>query len=468
MTGSLTRRLLASLWDREFDDADAAAARRLLLDHIAVAAWGSQIEAGELMRAHVMGDLDGGEPTLPLIGTSERASATAASMANAVAAAAYEFDDTHTGASVHPGAVIFPAAMAAATIAGSDTQTFLRSVIIGYEVMCRVGRAAGGPAHRARHFHPTSTTGHFGAAAAAATCLGLDVDASVAALTLSGTMAGGSMQFLVDGSNTKQVHPAFAVQRGVQAAQLAARGFPGVADPIGGERAFLAAQSADPHPERILAGLGEVASEIVNTGIKPYPSCRNTQTPLDALLAVRAEHDLRPEDVVRVQFGLIEPGVATIYEPVAVKRRPTSLVDAQFSMPFVAAIAILHGEVTPALFTEERYAAPEVLALADRVECVHDPELDRSYPAHWPAWVRIETGDGGVLTGQAEDPRGDPANPLSDAELSAKFRSLTDHAYGRRQQEEVESAVATLGATTSLAGLVSTLQSTGDQSAEAW
>jgi 2-methylcitrate dehydratase PrpD len=439
------------------DADDVSAARGLLLDHIAVAAWGSAIDAGRIMARHAIDDLDQGGPSLPLIGTDESASAVAASMANAVAAAVYEFDDTHTGASVHPGAVIFPAAMAAARLSSCDGATFLRSVIVGYEVMCRVGRAAGGPAHRARHFHPTSTTGHFGAAAAASVCLGLDVDTTVAALTLSGTMAGGSMQFLVDGALTKQVHPAFAVQRGVQGAQLAARGFPGVADPIAGERAFLAAQSTDPRPELLLAGLGEVALEITNTGIKPYPSCRNTQSPLDALLAVRRDHGLEADDVQRITFGLIASGIATVFEPVAVKRRPTTLVEAQFSMPFVAAVALLDGEVTPAQFTEDRYSDPAVLALAERVDCVHDPELDTDYPQHWPSWVRIETRGGDVLEGRTEDPKGDPANPLSVDELKAKFRTLTSPSYSPSRQAAIERSVDGLGEAGDFSDLVAAL-----------
>jgi 2-methylcitrate dehydratase PrpD len=454
---SVTRDLIQHLWDSVPEPTDLNAARRLLLDHIAVAAWGSGIEAGQTMRRHVVADLHQSGQTLPLIGTDQHVSAVAASMANSVASAAYEFDDTHTGASVHPGSVVFPAAMAAARLSGCDSASFLKAVVVGYEVMCRVGRAAGGPAHRARHFHPTSTTGHFGAAAAASVCFDFDVDTTVAALTLGGTMAGGSMQFLVDGALTKQVHPAFAVQRGVHGAQLAGHGFGGVADPIAGERAFLAAQSTDPRPDLILAGLGQVPSEITNTGIKPYPSCRNTQSPLDALFAVQRDHDLKAEDIVRVTFGLIKPGIATVFEPVAVRRRPATLADAQFSMPFVAAVALLDGEVTPAQFAEDRFSDSAVLALADRIDCVHDPELDKAYPAHWPSWVRVETRSGDILEGRVEDPKGDPANPLDDQELLAKFRTLTVPTYSAERQDEIVRSVDGLGETADFDDLVAAL-----------
>lgn len=455
--GSATRRLVEALWDASPHPEDLDAARRLLLDHIAVAAWGSDLEAGRIMRRHAREDLTYGGPHLPLVGAGGSASAIAAAMANAVAASCYEYDDSHTGASVHPGSVIFPAALAASVLAGSDPATFLRAVVVGYEVMCRVGRAVNPPAHRARHFHPTATTGHFGAAAAAAVCYRLDVDTTVAALTLSGTVAGGSMQFLPEGGWTKQVHPAFAVQRGVHAAQLAARGFPGVRDPIAGERAFLAAQSEEPRPELLLADLGRGPSEIRQTGIKPYPSCRNSQSPADALLALRREHGVRPEEVESIRFGLIRPGIVTVAEPAEAKRRPTTLVEAQFSMPFVAAVALMDGELTPRQFEPARFADPATRALMDRVECVHDPELDRHYPGNMPAWVSVTTTDGRTLAARASDPRGDPANPLSDEELREKFRVLTGGSYPGPRAEAIIGSVARLPGDGSLGELLAGL-----------
>jgi 2-methylcitrate dehydratase PrpD len=445
---SLTRSLLEPLlgWQAGTAMPDAAqAARRLLLDHVAVAAWGSRSVVATTVRAHALADLArGGGPGLPVFGTGQRCSAVEAAMANAVAAACYEFDDTHTPASAHPGSVIFPAALAAAVISGCGADRFMTAVCAGYEVMCRVARAVNPHAHRARHFHPTSTTGHFGAAAAAAICLDLDLDTAVAALSLAGTVAGGSMQFLVEGAVTKQLHPAYAVQRGVQAALLASRGFPGLADPIGGARGFLAAQSGDPRPERLLAGLGTAPAEIARCGIKPYPSCRNTQSPVDALFAVLGAHPVPADQVERVTFGLIKTGLATVWDPPERRRRPRTLADAQFSMPFVAAVALLDGRLEADQFQDERYADPAVVTLMDRVECVADPKLDVRYPASWPAWAQVTTVSGQRYRAEVEHPRGDPESPLTDAELLAKFDSLTRHCYDDDRRSELLAAVAGL------------------------
>jgi 2-methylcitrate dehydratase PrpD len=353
--------------------------------------------------------------------------------------------------------VIFPAALAAAAIAGCDERRFLSAVYAGYEVMCRVARAVNPHAHRARHFHPTSTTGHFGAAAAAAVCLDLDLDRAVNALALAGTVAGGSMQFLVEGAITKQLHPAYAVQRGVQAALLAGRGFPGLADPIGGTRGFLAAQSEAPRPERLLAGLGIDPPEVTRTGVKPYPSCRNTQSAVGALFGLLTEHPVTAGDVDTVTVGLIRPGLATVWEPPTRTRRPKTLADAQFSMPYVTAVTLLDRALGTEQFAESRYADPDVVALMDRVECVPDPALDDRYPAEWPAWVEIRTRSGDVLRGAADQPKGDPGNPLTDAELAAKFADLTRLRHTDAQREAIMSAVAALPRPGSLAELLTHL-----------
>jgi 2-methylcitrate dehydratase PrpD len=252
------------------------------------------------------------------------------------------------------------------------------------------------------------------------------------------------MQFLPEGAVTKQLHPAYAVQRGVQAALLARRGFPGLADPIGGTRGFLLAQSEDPKPERLLAGLGTAPAEITICGIKPYPSCRNTQSPVDALFALLGEHQVAAGDVERLTFGLIKTGLATVWDPPERRRRPRSLADAQFSMPFVAAVTLLDRRLEADQFQAGRYTDPAVVALMDRVECVSDPALDARYPGSWPAWAELTTTGGQRFRAEAEHPRGDPGNPLTAAELAAKFDSLTRHCYDDGGRAALRGAVAGL------------------------
>ena len=157
----------------------------------------------------------------PLIGTGRTADPIRAAMGNAVAAHSIEYDDVHNASSSHPGVVVFPAAIAGSQISGAEIEDFVLAVFRGYEVMCRVGRAANPQAHYERHFHPTGTIGHFGAATAAASLLGLDVEQTVSAVGIAATMASGSMQFLLDGAWTKRFHPAHAARDGIEAALMA-------------------------------------------------------------------------------------------------------------------------------------------------------------------------------------------------------------------------------------------------------
>ena len=279
-------------------------------------------ETGSARSAQRWAKLLGSDGTsFPVIGRSGTLSAVPAALANAVASHSIEYDDTHNAASLHPGAVVFPTAMAVATITEASTAEFITAILRGYEVMCRVGRAANPAAEYARHLHPTATVGHLGAATASASLLGLDKLRATWALGIASTMAGGGMQFLVDGSSTKRLHPALAVQNGINAARLAGESFDGGQDGIAGPRGFLASHSADPHPEWLLEGFGTSPLELRLTSIKAHTCCRYNQGPIDAVLNLRAEHGISPAEVTGVTIGLPTAAVDIVAEPRAGKAR---------------------------------------------------------------------------------------------------------------------------------------------------
>lgn len=437
---SLTRHLvegLATLDYTTFGERDRAALRDKLLDHLACAARGSRTASAAAARAFV-GEMEvHGKDAVPLIGTRESAPPPIGALLNAVAAHSIEYDDLHNSSSTHPGVVIFPSALAAASMAGADGEAFLLGAAIGYEVMGRVGRAAGPAGQYRRYLHPTSTCGALGAAATTASILGLDVETTVSALGIAATMAGGSMQFLEDGAWTKRLHPGLAARGGIQAALLAKAGFYGGEDGIGGSKGFLVSVSDEARPERLLEGFGDGDLEVTETSLKAHTCCRYKQGPIDALLALRAAHRLTPEEVAEVELGLVSAGVDIIAEPVEAKRAPRNVVEAQFSMPYGAAVALCDGRADLAQYDETRLSDPRVKALMARVHYRTDPALDARYPAHWPAWARITTRDGRVLEAQVDDPKGDPGNPLSPAELRAKCDALMGQAYSDERREAI-------------------------------
>jgi 2-methylcitrate dehydratase PrpD len=378
-------------------------------------------------------------------------------MANAAAAHAIEFDDTHNAASLHPGVVIFPASTAAALIADADDATFMLGVVVGYETMCRIGRAINPSSHYQRHFHPTGTVGHFGAAASAARILGLGPETTTAALGIAATMAAGSMEFLVDGAWTKRIHPALAARNGIEAALLASEGFVAPADGIGGPRGFLASYSANPNPDLVLAGFGEMPLEVRSTSIKAHTCCRYNQGPIDAILELRGAHNLSADDVTHVKVGMVATGLDIVWDPPAAKRRPHSVVDAQFSMPFAAAVAIAHGRAALQEYSDSQLADPRILRLMDATECVHDAELDRTFPRMWRAWAEVETKDGRTVRTTVDYPKGDPENAFTPRELRAKFASLAEPAYGADGADLIAAAADKIPDPGSLSALLALL-----------
>ena len=457
---SRTRELAEAVSGIEVDglgDAEIEAVRRLLLDHLGVAAAGSVTDSATTFRRTMDRFAHDASAALPVIGAGVTAAPVPAAMANAVAGHSIEYDDVHNSSSSHPGVVMYPAAMAATALAGGDERDLVRAVVIGFEVMCRAGRAADPAAHYARHFHPTGTIGSLGAAAAAAAAFGLDADGINSAIGIAATMASGSMEFLRDGAWTKRLHPALAARNGVEAGLLAADGYVGTDDGICGERGFLAAHSEAPEPDRLLEGWGRWPLEVVSTSIKRHTCCRYNQGAIDALLAIRSDHGVGAGDVESVVIGIPSVAVDIVAEPAASKRRPASVVDAQFSLAFGAAAALLWGRAGLAEYEEARLSDPAALALMDRVGYEVDPEIDRDFPDKWRAWARVTTHSGDVHTQRVDDPKGDPGNPFTDDECREKFDDLASAVYNSEARDAIAEHALSMGAPGSWKALIDSL-----------
>ncbi|MCE2512989.1 MAG: MmgE/PrpD family protein [Acidimicrobiia bacterium] len=457
---SRTRELADAVHGIGFDSLDRTeieAVRRLLLDHLGVAAAGSMTDSAAAFRRAIGRFAHDESAALPVIGAGVVAAAVPASMANAVAGHSIEYDDVHNSSSSHPGVVVYPAAMAATALAGGDERDLVRAVVIGFEVMCRAGRAADPAAHYARHFHPTGTIGTLGAAAAAAAALGLDADGLNSAVGISVSMASGSMEFLADGAWNKRLHPALAARNGVEAGLLAADGYMGNVDGICGDRGFLAAHSEAPSPDRLLEGWGERPLEVVDTSIKRHTCCRYNQGAIDALLTIRGTHGVGADDVESVVIGIPSVAVDIVAEPAATKRRPVSVVDAQFSLAFGAAAALVWGRAGLAEYDETRLDDPAALTLMDRVGYEVDPEIDRDFPEKWRAWARVTTRSGDTHYEWVDDPKGDPGNPFTDAECREKFDDLASAVYSPDARTAIAEHALSIGVPGSWKALIDSL-----------
>jgi len=381
--------------------------------------------------------LDGrGEATV--FGDAGTWSPAVAALLNGALGHSLDFDDTHADASLHASAPVVPAAFAVGELVGASGRDVLTAIVAGYEVCCRLGQALDPTSHYARGFHPTATAGTYGAAAAAGKLFGLSKERLVAAFGVSGSQAAGSLQFLVNGAWNKRYQVGAAAMNGVIAATLARNDFVGATQSVEGKHGLLAGYTDDAHPERVTAGLGNIY-ETMRIGVKPYPSCRYTHAAIDALIAMRREHNLTPDQIRRVEIGLHRNGI-TLTGDAATKRHPTSVVGGQFSMFFTGAVALDQGRF--GWDDYERLGDAAIDALADRFDVVRDERLEIGREHPFGARVSITT-DQAVHERIQHDPSGEP-NSFPDAQAMAeKFLTLARPVLDARA-DQLADAILTL------------------------
>jgi 2-methylcitrate dehydratase PrpD len=354
-----------------------------------------------------------------------------------------DFDDTHERSSLHPGAPVVAAALASAERIGASGSRLIAAIVAGYDVAVRIGLALDPAAHYARGFHPTATAGVFGATAAAALLHGDDAATLESAFGINLSQASGSLQFSVDGAQTKPVQVGFAAHNAVLARELAAAGVRGPAEALEGRSGLLNAYSGAGDARELLERWDGV-HEIDRTAFKPYPCCRYMHAAIDQLAAIVREHRIDPARVERIRVALPAAGMRLCAYPEERKRRPESIVDAQFSMYYTAAATLAWGGVRWDDFA--RRDAPEIAALIARVTVEEDPAVEALVPA-MAALVELDAGDVHERR-LVPNPRGEPDSPLDWPELIAKFDGLAGVAYDgarRRRVVDLVRALETLG-----------------------
>jgi len=352
-------------------------------------------------------------------------------------------DDVHNEASLHPGVVVFPSALAAGEMAGASGKRFILGVVLGYEVMIRLGTALGPENSYKRGFHPTGTCGTFGSSVATSKILGFQEEEILNAMGISGSQAAGSMEYLAQGAWTKPFHAGWAAHSGMVAALLSGKGYKGPSSILEGRDGFLHAYSNGADPSRVLEGIGS-RFQILQTSVKIHACCRYMHSPIDAVLKILKENNLRPEQVKRVKVGILKAGAPLIAEPIENKYNPQSIVDAQFSMPFGVAAALLYGKAGLKEFQPSTIRSRPVRETMRKVECIVDPELDRTFPRQWRATAEILTEDEKRYSTIVEYPKGDPENPLSWEEMIERFHDLTGQIIKKDQRLKIVEAVKRL------------------------
>lgn len=429
-------RFVASTKYEDLPGEVVARAKRHILDTLGASLAGSAAFEPRQVTQALAAD-SGGAGSSSVWGTSTSLGRRDAAFANGVAAHALELDDT--GGCDHSGAVTLPASLAALGSRASQAtgRDLILAVVLGYDVGRRVLEACGGySAHNGKGWHSTATCGVFGAAAAAARVQSLDAERTAWALGHAASFSGGLWAFIHDASQTKRLHAGRAAEGGVLAAQMAARGITGptaVFEEVWGGF-FKTFSSETANPGALLDSMGQVW-KLMRCSIKPYASCRSNHSTIDAVLHLISTHKGLAQRVRGVQVRL-----SHFVMNMCGGRDLSSLSSAQMSMPYAIALAWVFGDASLGRYLHSVRQDRRLAAAMSLVELRVDPAMaDLDEPE-----VTIVSEGREPVSHRVAVALGAPSNPLSDAQLLAKFTQLAQVAISPAQAQSLADTVMQL------------------------
>lgn len=439
----LTRTLAAqaqALRHADIPEEVRAWARQCVLDYLACTVAGAQEDLTRILLDEL--SEQGGAPDAAVVGHAARLPVLSAAIVNGAASHALDFDDVNMAMPGHPSVAILPGLLALAEQRGSSGAAVLTAFVAGYEVQCRIGRSIAPGHYDVLGFHATATVGSFGAAAACAHLLGLDVEKTALALGIAATQAAGLKSMF--GTMCKPLHAGKASYHGLLAAKLAARGFTSRADAVECPQGFARTHSPDFHPERALeTPLG--GWHIRHNLFKYHAACYLTHAPIEAARKLRERYGLSPDRIERITVRLDEACDRVCNIPA-----PRTGLEAKFSLRLTTAMG-LAGMDTGRLasYSEATTADPTLVALRDKV----DFQFRHGTP-HTQANLELLLNDGQRVT--AEHDSGVPAADVAEQgrRLQEKFAALVEPAFGAARSRQLIERVERLETVTDIRDLM--------------
>jgi len=382
----------------------------------------------------------GGTPESTILGWGIRVPAVNAAMANSTMGHAQDFDNNDDRIAYKTSVCAVPSALAVAERRGSTSgRELITATCIGIDLGIRMGLAVQPyPAHS-----QSCELGPFAAAVAVAKLIGLNEDQTWDALGLAlcgVALLGCSIEGL---TYSKRFMAGAASRNGTFAALLAAKGFRARQGVFAGSGNFYSgAWRCEADSARLLDGLGTLF-EVVNVGPKPYSSCRYTHGPIDGALALMASNEFAIEDVEQVRVAVGPRDYAMVFggaDGLGTKQQPQSIVDAQFSIPYTVAVAMVQRKVFFDDFTASAICRPEILAISRRVVPVVRKDFDAWPNDVKPCEVEVLTRDGRRHVQRIDYARGNPRNPVPHAEIRANFLACAERTPKKLRRGDVERA----------------------------
>jgi 2-methylcitrate dehydratase PrpD len=409
---------------RDMPEEVLAAAKTNLFDTLACATAGISAN-GVRDLIGVVADW-GGKPEASIWCTDARVPAHHAAWVNGMMAHARDYDDTHDAAVLHAGVSVVPAAIAAAeTNADATGADLIAGIAAGLELISRLGVATTIGIIESGFIY-TSLLGHFAATAAAARVMGFDREQTVNAIGIAYSQAAGTHQVTRDAALTKRMQPGFAAKTALISVALTRAGIRGARNTFEGvDGLFRTYLRGRYEPEVLRDRLGK-RFEFLNLSYKPYPCCRFDHTAIDAALEIRRQMRGDVSGIRRISARVNKQAYEAVCTPVAMRKAPETIVQAQFSIPFTVACALVKGSVGLVDFTDEGLRDPAVRALAQKVDARIDEEIERGWSRNIsPTHLVVETGRGD-FEARVDYPRGHAAAPMSAADFDKKMAGCLD------------------------------------------
>lgn len=361
----------------------------------------------------------GGCPDATILCDGAKVPATNAAMAMGIMAHSIELDDGHRWGTSHPAVAVIPAVLALGEKIGAPFEEILKGIVIAYDVMLRSARAIN-PAHLKRGFHSTGTCGPLGAAAGCASLLKLDPEKFAYAVSMGGLQSAGLQEMLHDNPGIKTLQPGKAALAGVLSAELAERGAKSPRTLFEGQHGWFKAMCAGECSEDALVGELGVRWEILYTYTKLYPTCRHCHAAIDLIREAKRELCIDETDVASILVRTYDLGIVEVGQIFV----PESFEEAMFSLPFSLAVALRKGNVTLQDYTPELIGDEVLRALARNVKIEPDARMNEIYPEERGAWMRVALKDGRIFEKGIPVAKGEPENPVDDADLKEKLLAM--------------------------------------------
>ncbi len=356
-----------------------------------------------------------------LVGHNKKVNPFNASIINGTAIHGEDFDDTFEGTPVHVGSVMVPAILSSAQAKNLDGQKFLKGLVVGSELICRLALVAPTAVHR-QGFHPTAIFGAFGSSIGVSSLLGNTIDEMSSGLGIVGSMASGIIEYLAEGTSTKRLHPGWAAGCGWQSANFAKSGFLGPRTVFEGQHGVFnsfAKNNIEPDFSHITSDLGK-RWEIKNLALKPYACGTMAQPFIDCALKLKGKIG-NVKDIDKIIASVGEGTVHRLWEPLKEKQNPSTPYGAKFSVPYCISIGLINGSAGLNEFTEKYLKNLEVIKLAAKVNYKINPKDE--YPKNYSGKIKIIMKDGITYSSSQECLRGGRRDPLSRTEVIKKFEA---------------------------------------------